>query len=150
MRLADSGIKQIEAGSFVNPKAVPQMADTNGLFEQIDKRPGVRYRALWLDPKGLERALANGNVDIAAASRAGRRMSRGGAVPVGSRFTPSRCHCWKFSRNPGSCHVRRPSSPAADSVTHAVRMSAPPKQMLVGWLSGILSSSTNWPSGRTR
>lgn len=62
--LADSGIKQIEAGSFVNPKAVPQMADTNELFEQIDKRPGVRYRALWLNPKGLERALANGRVDI--------------------------------------------------------------------------------------
>ena len=62
--LADSGIKQIEAGSFVSPKAVPQMADTNELFEQIDKRPGVRYRALWLNPKGLERALANGRVDI--------------------------------------------------------------------------------------
>ncbi len=62
--LADSGIKQIEAGSFVSPKAVPQMADTNELFEQVDKRPGVRYRALWLNPKGLERALANGRVDI--------------------------------------------------------------------------------------
>jgi len=34
------------------------------LFEQVDKRPGVRYRALWLNPKGLERALANGRVDI--------------------------------------------------------------------------------------
>jgi len=62
--LVASGLKQIEAGSFVNPKAVPQMADTNELFQQIDKREGIRYRALWLNPKGLERALANGRVDM--------------------------------------------------------------------------------------
>ena len=62
--LADSGVKQIEVGSFVNPKAVPQMADTGAVFDRLDKRPGVRYRALWLNPKGLERALANGHVDM--------------------------------------------------------------------------------------
>ena len=62
--LADSGIRQIEAGSFVNPKAVPQMADTPELFDRLEKRPGKRYRALWLNPKGLERALANGHVDM--------------------------------------------------------------------------------------
>ncbi len=62
--LAESGIREIEAGSFVNPKAVPQMADTNELFDALDKREGVRYRALWLNPKGLERALENGRVDI--------------------------------------------------------------------------------------
>ena len=62
--IADSGIKEIEIGSFVNPKAVPQMADTNDVFDLLAKRPGIRYRALWLNPKGLERALANGHVDI--------------------------------------------------------------------------------------
>lgn len=62
--LAASGIKEIEVGSFVNPKAVPQMADTNELFDRIEKKPGIRYRALWLNPKGLERALANGHVDM--------------------------------------------------------------------------------------
>ncbi|MGI4946881.1 MAG: hydroxymethylglutaryl-CoA lyase [Janthinobacterium lividum] len=62
--LADSGIRQIEVGSFVNPKAVPQMADTPELFDRLEKRPGKRYRALWLNPKGLERALANGHVDM--------------------------------------------------------------------------------------
>lgn len=62
--LVDSGLKQVEVGSFVNPKAVPQMADTDELFERIEKRPGIRYRALWLNPKGLERALANGRVDM--------------------------------------------------------------------------------------
>ncbi len=43
--LADSGITEIEVGSFVNPKAVPQMADTGELFDRLEKRPGVRYRA---------------------------------------------------------------------------------------------------------
>lgn len=62
--LADCGIRSIEVGSFVNPKAVPQMADTPALFDAIEKRPGTRYRALWLNPKGLERALANGHVDM--------------------------------------------------------------------------------------
>ena len=62
--LAASGIREIEVGSFVNPKAVPQMADTNELFDRLEKRPGIRYRALWLNPKGLERALANGRVDM--------------------------------------------------------------------------------------
>ena len=62
--LADSGIRQIEVGSFVNPKAVPQMADTGEVFDRLGKRPGRRYRALWLNPKGLQRALANGHVDM--------------------------------------------------------------------------------------
>ncbi len=55
--LADAGLREIEVGSFVNPKAVPQMADTADVFAGIEKRPGVRYTALWLNPKGLERAL---------------------------------------------------------------------------------------------
>lgn len=62
--LAASGIGVIEAGSFVNPKAVPQMADTPELFARIERRPGVRYRGLWLNPRGLERALASGRVDV--------------------------------------------------------------------------------------
>ena len=62
--LVDSGLKEFEVGSFVNPKAVPQMADTPALFDRLDKKPGVRYRGLWLNPKGLERALENGHVDM--------------------------------------------------------------------------------------
>ncbi len=62
--IAASGVRQIEVGSFVNPKAVPQMADTPELFERLHKRPGVRYRGLWLNPRGLQRALENGRVDM--------------------------------------------------------------------------------------
>ena len=62
--LVASGIKEFEVGSFVSPKAVPQMADTGEVFDRLRKQPGVRYRGLWLNPKGLERALANGHVDM--------------------------------------------------------------------------------------
>ncbi|WP_353181092.1 hydroxymethylglutaryl-CoA lyase [Bosea sp. (in: a-proteobacteria)] len=62
--LAGAGLGEIEVGSFVNPKAVPQMADTADVFARLGKRPGVRYTALWLNPKGLERALESGRVDI--------------------------------------------------------------------------------------
>lgn len=62
--LADTGLKQVQVGSFVNPRKVPQMADTEALFAAIKKRPGVRYTALWLNKHGLERALKTPQVDI--------------------------------------------------------------------------------------
>jgi hydroxymethylglutaryl-CoA lyase len=62
--LIDAGLKDIEAGSFVNPNAVPQMANSDELFKQLQPREGVRYNALWLNPKGLERAIANGRVNV--------------------------------------------------------------------------------------
>jgi hydroxymethylglutaryl-CoA lyase len=63
-RLVDAGIKEIEVGSFVNPKAVPQMADTDALLANLPPRPGVHYRALWLNVRGLDRAIATGKVAI--------------------------------------------------------------------------------------
>jgi hydroxymethylglutaryl-CoA lyase len=62
--IAEAGIREIEVGSFVNPKAVPQMADTEEVFRRLKRRPGVTYRALWLNPRGLERATATPSVDL--------------------------------------------------------------------------------------
>ena len=52
----DSGIKIIEVGSFVHPKAVPQMADTEEVVRRMKRVEGVEYRALVPNLKGLERA----------------------------------------------------------------------------------------------
>lgn len=64
LRLLDavvaSGIKIIEVGSFVNPKAVPQMADTDALCRAMTKTPGVEYRALVPNLKGVQRAFEAG------------------------------------------------------------------------------------------
>lgn len=62
--LVDAGVSEIEVGSFVNPHAVAQMADTGEVFAGIRKKNGVAYRALWLNAKGLDRAIAHGRVDI--------------------------------------------------------------------------------------
>jgi hydroxymethylglutaryl-CoA lyase len=59
-----AGVTEIEVGSFVNPKAVPQMADTAEVFARLRRHPGVTYRALWLNPRGLDRAVGTGKVDL--------------------------------------------------------------------------------------
>lgn len=59
-RITDAGFKVIEVGSFVSPKAVPQMASTDEVFKNIDMKDGVEYRALVANLKGIERAVACG------------------------------------------------------------------------------------------
>ena len=58
--IIDSGIKIIEIGSFVHPKAVPQMANTGELAKRMRRFPGVEYRVLVPNLKGLERAHDSG------------------------------------------------------------------------------------------
>jgi hydroxymethylglutaryl-CoA lyase len=54
--LSTSGLKQIEVGSFVNPKIVPQMADSGLVFSKITRRPDVSYSALVPNLNGYEQA----------------------------------------------------------------------------------------------
>ena len=54
--LADAGLREIEATSFVGPTAVPQLADADELMASLDRRPGVRYSVLVPNRRGLERA----------------------------------------------------------------------------------------------
>jgi hydroxymethylglutaryl-CoA lyase len=56
--LSLSGLREIETGAFVSPKAVPEMADSEQVFARIARRPGVLYSALVPNEKGLERAIA--------------------------------------------------------------------------------------------
>jgi hydroxymethylglutaryl-CoA lyase len=56
--LSSSGLREIEAGAFVSPKAVPEMADSAQVFARIKRKPGVIYSALVPNDKGFEAALA--------------------------------------------------------------------------------------------
>jgi isopropylmalate/homocitrate/citramalate synthase len=56
--LAAAGLREIEATSFVSPRAIPQLADADELMAGLDRRPGVRYPVLVPNGRGLERALA--------------------------------------------------------------------------------------------
>jgi len=73
--LADAGHTSIEAGSFVNPKWVPQMADSEQVFAGIVRRPGVRYCALTPNLRGFERALAAGADEVAIFAAASETFS---------------------------------------------------------------------------
>jgi hydroxymethylglutaryl-CoA lyase len=59
-----AGFRRLEAGSFVNPKKVPQMADGNAVFAGVPKRDDVTYIALALNLRGVERALAAGAKEV--------------------------------------------------------------------------------------
>jgi isopropylmalate/homocitrate/citramalate synthase len=56
--LADAGLREIEATSFVSPTAIPQLADADELMAGLDRRPGVRYPVLVPNERGLTRAIA--------------------------------------------------------------------------------------------
>jgi hydroxymethylglutaryl-CoA lyase len=59
-RSVEAGAKIIEIGSFVSPKAIPQMADTDEVARRIKRVDGVEYRVLVTNLRGLERAEAAG------------------------------------------------------------------------------------------
>ena len=64
-RLADAGLRILEATSFVSPKWIPQLADAEDLLAGLRARDGVRYPVLVPNERGLDRALAAGVKDIA-------------------------------------------------------------------------------------
>lgn len=58
--LITAGFKVIEVGSFMHPKAVPQMANTDDVYKAIGEVPGVELRALIPNLRGIQRAIACG------------------------------------------------------------------------------------------
>ena len=74
--LADAGVKRIEAGSFVSPKWVPQMADSGEVFTGISRKPGVTYAALTPNLQGYERAIAVNANEVAIFAAASEAFSQ--------------------------------------------------------------------------
>lgn len=62
--LSKTGLKQIQTVSFVPPKNVPGMADADEVVQSFTRAPSVSYTGLWLNDKGLQRALASGKLDV--------------------------------------------------------------------------------------
>jgi isopropylmalate/homocitrate/citramalate synthase len=75
-KLAEAGCRVIEAGAFVSPKWVPQMADTAEVLAALPRRPGLRYPVLVPNMKGLERALESGVEEIAVFGAASETFSQ--------------------------------------------------------------------------
>lgn len=75
-RLTDAGLSYIEAGSFVNPKWVPQMAGSEEVLDGIRRKNGVTYAALAPNMKGFERAVAVGASEVAIFAAASEAFSQ--------------------------------------------------------------------------
>ncbi|MCC2615844.1 hydroxymethylglutaryl-CoA lyase [Aestuariibacter halophilus] len=74
--LSDTGLSIIEAGSFVSPKWVPQMANSDAVLQQINRKAGVRYTALTPNLRGFEDALAAGADEVAIFGAASEAFSQ--------------------------------------------------------------------------
>ncbi|PZR61705.1 MAG: hydroxymethylglutaryl-CoA lyase [Chloroflexi bacterium] len=74
--LGNAGLREIEATSFVSPRAVPQLADADDLLARLERRPGVRYPVLVPNQRGMSRALAAGADAIAVFTAASDEFSR--------------------------------------------------------------------------
>ena len=74
--LADAGLREIEATSFVSPAAIPQLADGDALMAGLHRRPGVRYPVLVPNARGMDRAEAAGADAICVFTAASEAFTR--------------------------------------------------------------------------
>jgi len=74
--LAAAGLREIEATSFVSPRAIPQLADADALMARLPRGSGVRYPVLVPNGRGLERAEAAGVDAIAVFTAASDAFSQ--------------------------------------------------------------------------
>jgi hydroxymethylglutaryl-CoA lyase len=75
-QLVDAGLTYIEAGSFVNPKWVPQMADSGEVFNGITRKIPVTYAALIPNLQGFEKAIAANANEVAIFAAASEAFSQ--------------------------------------------------------------------------
>jgi len=75
-RLSATGLRTIEATSFVSPKWVPQLADAAEVFASIERKPGVAYPVLVPNLQGYERARAVGAEEVAVFTAASEAFNR--------------------------------------------------------------------------
>jgi hydroxymethylglutaryl-CoA lyase len=75
-RLAAAGLREIEATSFVSPKAIPQLADADALLPRLSGTPAVRYPVLVPNERGMARAEAAGADALAVFTAATDAFTR--------------------------------------------------------------------------
>jgi hydroxymethylglutaryl-CoA lyase len=75
-RLSQTGLRSIEATSFVSPKWIPQLADASEVYAGIVKKPGVSYPVLVPNEQGYQRARAVGASEIAVFTAASEAFNR--------------------------------------------------------------------------
>jgi len=74
--LSETGLRTIEVGSFVSPKWVPQMSDTEAVLKGIHRKPGIMYPVLTPNMKGFEAAVKAGAQEVAVFGSATEGFSQ--------------------------------------------------------------------------
>ena len=74
--LSKTGLNRIEAGSFVSPKWVPQMANSDAVFKALSPEDKIHYSALTPNLKGLEAAIEAGAKEVAVFGAASESFSQ--------------------------------------------------------------------------
>ncbi|MER7002809.1 hydroxymethylglutaryl-CoA lyase [Dactylosporangium sp. NPDC000555] len=75
-----TGVRRVEATSFVSPRAVPALADAAQLAEQLHRWPGIHWSALIANPRGAQRSVAAGitNVEYVISASDGHSIANAG------------------------------------------------------------------------
>ncbi|MGA7673389.1 MAG: hydroxymethylglutaryl-CoA lyase [Nitrolancea sp.] len=121
--LANAGLREVEATSFVSPKAVPQLADALEVMQRIERRPGTRYSVLVPNERGLERAIEAGCDAIALFTAASEAFSQANVratidetferfTPVASRARAAGFYLRGYVSTALNCPYSGPVSPA--------------------------------------
>jgi hydroxymethylglutaryl-CoA lyase len=91
--LVAAGLRRIQVGSFVHPKWVPQMANTDEVFATLKPVDGVTYTALILNMAGLERALVAGvkhlSISVSASETHSRKNTNKSVSEALAAITPT-------------------------------------------------------------
>lgn len=167
-RLTEAGLPAIEVGSFVSPKSIPQLADTEEVYRRMHRQSGVRYPALVPNLSGLERAMACGVLEIAvftAASETFNRRNINAGVdesierfrPVVVRAREERIRVRGYVSTAFGCPFEGPVSPeAVREVVHKL-LDLPVDEISLGDTIGVATPSdvydvveTLYESGVTR
>ncbi|MFM9108069.1 MAG: hydroxymethylglutaryl-CoA lyase, partial [Chloroflexota bacterium] len=130
--LSGAGFQIIEATSFVNPRAVPRMADAADVLAAIRRRPGTRYLALVPNERGLDRAIDAGVDAIALFSAATDQFAQANVgasidetfdrfAPVVARAKAAGCWIRGYVSVAFGCPYSGPVNPA-DAVEFAERL----------------------------
>ena len=75
-QLSLTGLRTIEATSFVSPRWVPQLADAAEVYAGIERRPGIAYPVLVPNEQGYDRARAVGVEEVAVFTAASETFNR--------------------------------------------------------------------------
>jgi len=100
--VAEAGVPIVEVGSFVNPKAVPQMADTDLVAKRIRRMPGVEYRCLVANKKGVERAVGAGISKVKLTLSASESHAKANLNKSISELLDGFTECVSYAREKGA------------------------------------------------